>query len=190
MLLPALEYARASTVSDAVELLAAPNARVLAGGQTLVNVLKLRIVAPDRLVDVTRVDELRRIERDGAGLAVGAAVTYQELVESPDVWDAWPVLAETAAIIADQQVRNRGTIGGNVCLNLPTNHFPPVVSAVGARFTIVGPDGERTVDADGFFQTAFTTAVRPGELLTRIDVPARRPGEGDAFAALSVGKES
>src|SRR5918994_2305025 len=100
MLLPALEYARASTVSDAVELLAAPNARVLAGGQTLVNVLKLRIIAPDRLVDVTRVDELRRIERGDTGLSIGAAVTYQELVESPAVWDARPVLAEVGGIIA------------------------------------------------------------------------------------------
>ena len=189
MLLPALEYARASSVSDALELLAAPNARVLAGGQTLVNVLKLRIIAPDRLVDVTRVGELRRIERDDAGLAIGAAVTYQELVESADVWDARPVLAETAGVIADQQVRNRGTIGGNVCLNLPTSHFPPVLTAVGARFEIAGPDGERTVGAADFFETVFTTAVRPGELLTRVAVPARRPGEGDAFAALSVGKE-
>jgi aerobic carbon-monoxide dehydrogenase medium subunit len=189
MLLPALEYARASTVSDAVELLGAPNARVLAGGQTLVNVLKLRIIAPDRLVDVTRVAELRRIVRDDTTLAVGAAVTYQELVESPDVWHARPVLAETASIIADQQVRNRGTIGGNVCLNLPTNHLPPVLDVLGARFTIMGPQGERTVDAADFFETAFTTAVRPGELLTQITVPVRGPGEGDAFAALSVGKE-
>ena len=189
MLLPALEYARASTVSDAVELLAAPNARVLAGGQTLLNVLKLRTIAPDRLVDVTRVEELRRIERHGNGLAIGAAVTYQELVESPDVWAERPVLAETAGIIADQQVRNRGTIGGNVCLNLPTSHFPPVLSAVGARFTIAGPAGERTVAAADFFDTVFTTAVRPGELLTRIAVPRRQAGEGDAFAALSVGKE-
>jgi carbon-monoxide dehydrogenase medium subunit len=189
MLLPALEYARASTVSDAVELLAAPNARVLAGGQTLVNVLKLRIIAPDRLVDVTRIADLRRIERNDAGLEIGAAVTYQELVESPDVWDARAVIAETGGIIADQQVRNRGTIGGNVCLNLPTSHFPPVLSAVGARFTIAGPSGDRTVAAADFFETVFTTAVQPGELLTRITVPARRPGEADAFAALSVGKE-
>jgi carbon-monoxide dehydrogenase medium subunit len=189
MLLPALEYARASTVSDAVELLATPNARVLAGGQTLVNVLKLRIIAPDRLVDVTRVGELRQIVRDDAMLTVGAAVTYQELVESPDVWHARPVLAEAASIIADQQVRNRGTIGGNVCLNLPTNHFPPVMRALDARFSITGPQGERTVDAADFFETVFTTAVREGELLTRISVPARGPGEGDAFAALSLGKE-
>ena len=154
MLLREVEYARAASVEEAVRLLASNDgARALAGGQTLVNVLKLRIVAPDRLVDITRVDELRRIERDDAGLAVGAAVTYQELVESPDVWAARPVLAETAGIIADQQVRNCGTIGGNVCLNLPTNHFPPVLSVVEARFTIAGPDGERTVAAADFFET-------------------------------------
>lgn len=189
MLLREVEYARPSTVADAVELLGSPGARVLAGGQTLVNVLKLRTISPDRLVDVTRIGELRTIRRTDAGLELGAAVTYQDLVESPDVAELRPALARIASIIADQQVRNRGTIGGNVCLNLATSHFPPLLCVVGARFSIAGGDGERTVDADDFFHTVFTTAVGPGELLTRITVPAREPGVGDAFAALPVGKE-
>jgi aerobic carbon-monoxide dehydrogenase medium subunit len=189
MLLPQIEYARAATVADAVDLLAAPNARALAGGQTLVNVMKLRIISPDRVVDVTRIPELREIELGDGELRIGAAVTYDELVESPAVREARPVLADTAAVIADQQVRNRGTIGGNVCLNLSTSHFPPVMRAVGARFTIAGPDGMREVEADDFFRGPFTTAVAAGELLTAIVVPARADGEADAFRALSVGVE-
>jgi aerobic carbon-monoxide dehydrogenase medium subunit len=189
MLLREVEYARPSTVEDAVELLGSPGARVLAGGQTLVNVLKLRTISPDRLVDVTGIGELRAIRRTDAGLELGAAVTYQDLVESPDVAELRPALARVASIIADQQVRNRGTIGGNVCLNLATSHFPPLLCVVGARFAIAGRDGERTVEADDFFHTVFTTAVGPGELLTRITVPVRARGLGDAFAALTVGKE-
>jgi aerobic carbon-monoxide dehydrogenase medium subunit len=189
MLLREVEYARPSTVADAVELLESPGARVLAGGQTLVNVLKLRTISPDRLVDVTGIGELRAIRRTDAGLELGAAVTYQDLVESPDVAELRPALARVASIIADQQVRNRGTIGGNVCLNLATSHFPPLLCVVGARFAIAGRDGERTVEADDFFHTVFTTAVGPGELLTRITVPVRARGLGDAFAALTVGKE-
>jgi aerobic carbon-monoxide dehydrogenase medium subunit len=189
MLLREVEYARPSTVADAVELLGSPGARVLAGGQTLVNVLKLRTISPDRLVDVTGIGELRAIRRTDAGLELGAAVTYQDLVESPDVAELRPALARVASIIADQQVRNRGTIGGNVCLNLATSHFPPLLCVVGARFAIAGRDGERTVEADDFFHTVFTTAVGPGELLTRITVPVRARGLGDAFAALTVGKE-
>jgi carbon-monoxide dehydrogenase medium subunit len=189
MLLPQIEYARAATVAEAVDLLAKPNSRVLAGGQTLVNVMKLRIIAPDRVVDVTRIAELRGVERAGDELRIGAAVTYDELVESAEVREARPVVAETAGVIADQQVRNRGTIGGNVCLNLATSHFPPVLRAIGASFTISGPGGSRVVGADGFFRGPFATAIEPGELLTTISVPARRSGEGDAFRALSVGTE-
>jgi carbon-monoxide dehydrogenase medium subunit len=189
MLLPQIEYARAATVADAVDLLARPNARVLAGGQTLVNVMKLRIISPDLVVDVTRIADLRGIERVDHELRIGAAVTYDELAESPEVEAARPVIAETAGVIADQQVRNRGTIGGNVCLNLATSHFPPVMRALGARFTIAGPAGTRVVDAGDFFHGPFTTTVGPGELLTTITVPARGPGEGDAFRALSVGTE-
>ena len=189
MLLPEIEYARPASIAEALELLAAPEARVLAGGQTLVNVLKLRIIAPRRVVDVSRVAELRQITRTDDGVSIGAAVTYQELVESPDVWHTRPVLAEVAGVIADQQVRNRGTIGGNVCLNLSTSHFPPLMRALDARFTIASAAGERTVDAADFFKTVFTTDVGPGELLTRVHVNAREPDRGDAFAALSVGKE-
>jgi aerobic carbon-monoxide dehydrogenase medium subunit len=192
MLLQEVEYARATSIEDALDLLGEhDDARALAGGQTLVNVLKLRIAGPSRLVDITRVPELRgvRTSADG-GLDIGAATTYAELTEAVDVWAVRPVVAEVAAIIADVQVRNRGTIGGNACLNLPTNHFPPVLVALGAELIVTGRDGERAVPAEQFFESPFTTAVQTGELLTRIRIPALPAGGGDAFVAMAAGRES
>jgi carbon-monoxide dehydrogenase medium subunit len=100
---------------------------------------------------------------------------------------ARPVLAEVAATIADVQIRNRGTVGGNVCVNDPTNHYPPLFAALGATFTIRGTSGERTVSADDFFLGVYLTAVAEGELLMRISVPTRKPGTGDAMAGVTLG---
>jgi aerobic carbon-monoxide dehydrogenase medium subunit len=189
MLLAAVEYARPSTVEDAVRLLSEHDgARPLAGGQTLTNVMKARAAAPDVLVDLNDLEELRQVSRtaDG-GLELGAMVTLSELIRSPDA-DARPILAEVAAQIADVQVRNRGTIGGNICSNDPTNHLPPVVAAVDATMTIRGADGERTVTADEFFLGVYMTAVSPGELLTKVTVPAAG-GARDAFASIPIGRD-
>ena len=189
MLLREVEYARPESVEEAVRLLGAHDgARALAGGQTLVNVMKARAAAPDVLVDLAGLGELRGIARgvDGA-LELGAMVTYSELVRSPEVASARPVLAEVAATIADRQVQNRGTVGGNVCVNDPTNHLPPLFAAMGATFTILGPDGERTVAADEFFVGVYMTAVGEGELLTRVTVPALAPGSGDAMEGITLG---
>jgi aerobic carbon-monoxide dehydrogenase medium subunit len=190
MLLREVEYARPSTVDEAVDLLAAHDgARALAGGQTLVNVMKARAAAPDVLVDLADLDELRTISfsADGSVLELGAMVTSSQLVASSEVEVARPVLAEVAATIADVQVRNRGTIGGNVCVNDPTNHFPPLLSALGASFTIRGAEGDRVVDAEDFFVGVYETAVREGELLTTMSIPTRKPGTGDAMAGLTLG---
>src|SRR3982750_2688414 len=117
MLLGKVEYTRATSVDQALRMLAHHDARPLAGGQTLVNVMKLRVAGPERVVDITRIPELRGVRRlDDGSLEIGAATTYAEITEAVDVWAARPVLAEVAGIIADVQVRNRGTIGGNVCL--------------------------------------------------------------------------
>jgi carbon-monoxide dehydrogenase medium subunit len=114
-------------------------------------------------------------------------VTCSRIVGSSEVEVARPVLAEVAATIADVQVRNRGTIGGNVCVNDPTNHFPPLLAALGATFTIRGAAGEREVGADGFFVGVYETAVQEGELLTKVSVPTRTPGTGDAMSGLTLG---
>jgi carbon-monoxide dehydrogenase medium subunit len=189
VLLREVEYARPQNVVEAVRILAEhPNARALAGGQTLVNVMKARAASPDVLVDLADLEELQGIARtaDG-GLELGAMVTCTELVDSTDVAEARPLLAGVAETIADVQVRNRGTVGGNVCSNDPTNHLPPLMAAMGAQMTIVGPDGERTVPAEEFFVGVYMTAVGPGELLTRIAVPPR--GRGDGFASVTIGKD-
>jgi carbon-monoxide dehydrogenase medium subunit len=187
MLLAAVEYARPGTVDEAIRLLGtSANARPLAGGQTLINVMKTRAAQPDLLVDLADLEELRGVSlRDGA-LEIGAMTTYAQLMASADVSRERPVIARVASEIADVQVRNRGTIGGNVCLSDPTNHFPPLMVAMTAQLTIVGPDGQRTVPAEDFFLGVYMTAVQPGELLTKITLP---PAQGDGFASVTVGRE-
>ena len=190
MLLAEVEYARPASVEDAVRLLAANDgARPLAGGQTLTNVMKARAAAPDVLVDLNDLDELRTISRSGeGGLELGAMVTLSELIRSSEVDGARPILAEVAGQIADVQVRNRGTIGGNICSNDPTNHLPPLVAALDAAMTIRVGDGERTVPSEEFFLGVYMTAVGPGELLTRITVPAAG-GARDGFASIPIGRD-
>ena len=190
MLLAPVEYAKPTTLEDAVYLLSAHDgARALAGGQTLTNVMKARAAAPDVLVDLNGLDELRSVARAGdGGLELGPMVTLSELMRSSEVADSRPILGEVAAQIADVQVRNRGTIGGNICSNDPTNHLPPLVAALGATMTIRGADGERTATADEFFLGVYMTAVGPGELLTKVSIPAAG-GAGDGFASITIGSD-
>jgi aerobic carbon-monoxide dehydrogenase medium subunit len=191
VLLPPLEYQRADSVEHAVELLSADrNARVLAGGQTLLNALKLRIVRPDVLVDVTRIEELHAIERGADGsLAIGAACTYDELATAALVREAHPVVASMTASLVDRQVRARGTIGGNVCLADPTSNFPPLLVALGARLRIRGAE-PREVDAESFFLAPYLTDVAPGELLEAVVLPPLADDEGVGYESLQVGTDS
>jgi aerobic carbon-monoxide dehydrogenase medium subunit len=187
MLLREVEYARPASVGEAVRLLAERDgARALAGGQTLVNVMKARAASPDVLVDLNGLEELKGIELGADGtLEIGAMTTYTEIVESAEA-RARPILGDVCAQIADVQVRNRGTIGGNVCSNDPTNHLPPLMVALGAEMLITGPDGERTVPAEDFFLGVYMTAAGLGDVLTRIRIPA---GRRDGFAAVTIGAE-
>jgi carbon-monoxide dehydrogenase medium subunit len=191
MLLRQVEYARPETVDEAVRLLASrEDARALAGGQSLVNVMKTRVAAPELVVDLNRIKDLREITTGPNGeLVVGAMVTYDELIRSPAVQAARPIFAEVAQTIADVQVRNRGTVGGNLCVNDPTNHLPPLCATTGATMTIQSLESERTVSSDEFFQGVYLTAVTPGEMLTRVTIPARAAGEGDGWASVTLGRE-
>lgn len=193
MLLPELEYVRPDTLADAVAQLAANrNARVLAGGQTLLNALKLRVVQPDVLVDVSRLRELRGIERraeDGA-LVLGAALTYDELAGDPLVRELHPVTAAMTARIVDRQVRARGTLGGNVCLADPTSNFPPLLVALGAALRLRGPAGPREVAAGDFYLAPYMTVLEPGELLEAVVLPVPGDGEGVGYESLQVGTDS
>jgi aerobic carbon-monoxide dehydrogenase medium subunit len=187
MLLREVGYARPSSLAEAIELLRENDgARALAGGQTLINVMKARAGSPDALIDLGGLDELKGIELGSDGtLEIGAMTTYSEIVASSEA-RARPILGEVCAQIADVQVRNRGTIGGNICTNDPTNHLPALLAALGARMTIAGSDGERTVDSSDFFLGVYLTAVGLGEVLTKVTIPA---GRQDGFAAVTLGVE-
>jgi aerobic carbon-monoxide dehydrogenase medium subunit len=138
------------------------------------------------LVDLAGIPELTGIELAADGtLEIGPMTTYSELIASAEA-RARPILGEVCAQIADVQVRNKGTIGGNVCSSDPTNHLPPLLVALGAAFTITGADGERAVPADDFFLGVYMTAAGPGELLTKITVPA---GRSDGFASVPIGAD-
>jgi len=191
MLLREVEYARPESVDEAVQLLSSrEDARALAGGQSLVNVMKTRVATPELVVDLNRIAELREISTDADGsLVIGAMVTYDELIRSDAVRAARPILAEVALTIADVQVRNRGTVGGNLCVNDPTNHLPPLMATTGATMTIRSLAAERTVSSDEFFLGVYMTAVTPGEMLTRVTVPALAAGEGDGWASVTLGRE-
>ena len=123
----------------------------------------------------------------GTTLEIGAMATLTSIIGSSEVEVSRPILAEVAATVADVQVRNRGTLGGNICVNDPTNHFPPLLVALGATMTIRSASGERTVTADDFFVGVFETAVREGDLLTRISIPAAGKGTGDGMSGVTLG---
>jgi carbon-monoxide dehydrogenase medium subunit len=192
MLLEQVAYARPDNVDEALELLASTDgAAALAGGQSLVNVLKHRVASVALLVDISRVEELRTIDTTSDGsLEIGACVTYDELDHSDEVRQAHPLLSYVASHIEDQQIRDRGTIGGNCCLSDPTNNLPPLLVALNATMTIASKDGTRDVRAEDFFKGYFTTAVEEGELLTRIRIPPLADDAGAGYSTVAVGADS
>jgi aerobic carbon-monoxide dehydrogenase medium subunit len=191
MLLETVAYARPGSVAEALQFLAGSDgAAPLAGGQSLVNVLKHRVAQVELLVDISRLDELRQIETSpGGGLEIGACVTYDELDQSEQVRTAAPLLAEVAGHIEDQQIRCRGTIGGNCCLSDPTNNLPPLLVALDSTMVIASSAGERDVPAKDFFHGYFATAVGEGELLRSIRVPPL-DGAGTGYSTVAVGADS
>ncbi|TRW46584.1 FAD binding domain-containing protein [Georgenia yuyongxinii] len=191
MILPPFRYLRPHSVSHATDLLReVPGAAVLAGGQTLINALKLDLVSPTALVDVHALEELRGVERTADGVRIGAATTYAELAKDPVVREVVPSVAEMAAGLVDRQVRNRGTIGGNVSLNDPTNNFPPLLSALGASFEVITADGADTLTAEQFFRGALATAVTGGGLLTAVHVPALPTGTRLVHRHMQLARDS
>jgi carbon-monoxide dehydrogenase medium subunit len=187
MLLRSVEYERPASVDDAIAALrSSENARVLAGGQSLINVLKHRLAAVDLLVDISRLDELRFIEVSPDGAArIGAAVTYDELDRSRDLRAAQPKICQVAARTVDQQVRCRGTIGGNACYNDPASNFPPLLVALGARMHIRSADGERSVAAEDFFHGPFDTEAGQDGILHTIELPPLE-GRGVGYSSILV----
>jgi aerobic carbon-monoxide dehydrogenase medium subunit len=172
-------YHRPSTVDEAVALLG-ESSRPLAGGHSFIPLLKLRLAAPEALVDLGGISGLDGISENG-GLSIGALVTHDSVATSQLVQSTCPVLAETAAQIGDVQVRNRGTIGGSVAHADPSADYPTVLKALGATVTATGAGGERQIAADDLFLGIFTTSLEPGELITSVSVPATASGTGAAY---------
>ena len=167
------DYYRADSVAEAGRLLAAhPGAKLLAGGHSLIPLLKLRLAAPPAVIDVGRIAELRGVAADGDGLRIGALTTHAEIVASDAVRERAAALAEAAGQIGDPAVRNRGTIGGNLAHADPASDLPTALAALGATLTVAGPDGERTVGVADFITGVMTTSLREHDVLTSIQVPA------------------
>jgi aerobic carbon-monoxide dehydrogenase medium subunit len=177
------QYYRATTLAEAHQLLKAhPDAKLLAGGHSLIPLMKLRLAQPDAVVDIGRISELKGItvRKDGL-LQIGALTTHAELAASADVRRDAPALAEAAGLVGDPTVRNRGTIGGNVAHADPASDLPTVLLISGARFVTAGPGGERTIGGDDFFKGLMTTALRDDEVLTAVLVEPIKRGEGGAY---------
>lgn len=177
------DYYRAGSVAEAAELLAKhADAKVLAGGHSLIPVLKLRLAAPSALVDIGRLDDLRGISTDGPTIRIGALTTHAQLAASDVLQERAAALAEAAGMIGDPAVRNRATIGGNVAHADPASDLPQVLCCLRAELVIAGASGERRVAADDFFEGLMTTALGEAEILTAVEIPGSAAGEGSAYA--------
>lgn len=178
------EYHRPASVADALALLAqlGDDAKLLAGGHSLLPMMKMRFAEPTHLIDINRIDELRGIREEKKAVHIGAMTTENELIASDLLWQRVPLIPEAAKLIADPQVRNRGTIGGDIAHGDPGNDHPAVMLACEASFVVVGPQGERVVPADGFFLGTYWTGLEEGELLReiRVPIPGKRSGYGYA----------
>ncbi len=187
MIPAAFEYDRPSTVAEAVDILARNpgTAKVLAGGQSLLGLMRLRLARPERLVDIAGLTELRGIRAlpDG-GLAIGALVTYRDVLDSALATSRVPLLAMAIADIGDVQVRNRGTVAGSIAHADPASDMPAVVLALEAGIVVRSGSGERVVQATSFFEGAFVTDLAEDELLTEIRIPAQPAGVGMAYRRL------
>ena len=179
------DYYRAGSVAEAGRLLAQhPGAKLLAGGHSLIPLLKLRLAAPPAVIDIGRVAELRDIALEGGGLRIGALATHTEIARSDAVREHASALAEAAGQIGDPAVRNRGTIGGNVAHADPASDLPAVLVALGATLGVAAEGGERSIDAGDFFTGVMMTSLGEDELLTSVRIPSAA-GRGTAYVKFS-----
>lgn len=179
-----IDYYRATSLNDAIRALEKnKGAKLLAGGHSLIPAMKLRVANPPMLVDIGRIKSLNGIKMTRKEVKIGALTTHATVAASAELKEACPILAEAAALIADPQVRNRGTIGGSLANADPASDYPTLITALDATLTATGPKGERQIEARKFFKDLFTTALKRDEILTSITVPAygNMPGMGGAY---------
>src|SRR5262245_27404891 len=183
MIPPPFDYHSPRTLPEAVALLGklGEEAKVLSGGQSLLPLLKLRLEQPAHLVDIGRIPGLDYIKEEGGFLKIGGLVREAALEASPIVRSKYPILADTAAVIADPIVRNLATVCGNLAHGDPANDHPATMLALGAAVVATGPKGQRTIPIGQFFTGIFTTALAPDEILTEIQIPAPAAGSGGAY---------
>lgn len=180
------DYHAPSTLDDALSLLGDDgDAKILAGGHSLIPMMKQRLAEPGALIDLGKVDGLSYVTESGGGIAIGAMTTYYEIINSDAVQANAPALAEAADMVADPQVRNMGTIGGSLAHSDPAADLPAVMLALGAEIVASSSGGSRTISADGFFVDLFTTALEPNEILTEIRIPSQGANSGAAYAKMA-----
>lgn len=183
---PNFEYYAPTSVEEAIGLLEQRpgEAKVLAGGQSLIAMMKLRLVQPIALIDINRIPQLAYVREDDQFLRIGATTRTGDLAESDLIRSRYPILADAGAEIADPLVRNRGTVGGNIAHGDPGNDLPACMLALGAEYELRGPQGARTVAARKFYQDTFVTSLGPADLLTEIRVPRPGSGTGNAYSKM------
>ena len=179
-------YHRPASVKEAVSLLGSlgEDARAIAGGHSLIPMMKLRLASPAHLIDLAGVADLKGIREDGRDVVIGAMTTQHEVIESELLGKKIPILRETSFVIADPQVRYVGTLGGNVANGDPGNDMPAVMMCLNASYDAAGKSGERRIAARDFYQGAYFTALEPGEIVTAIRIPAPAAGHGYAYEKL------
>lgn len=179
-------YHRPSSIKEAVTLLGSlgDDVRTIAGGHSLIPMMKLRLASPAHLIDLAGIADLKGIREDGEDVIIGAMTTQHEVIASDFLAKKIPILSETSIVIADPQVRYVGTIGGNVANGDPGNDMPAVMMCLNATYHAVGESGERRISAREFYQGAYVTALKPGEIVTAIRVPVPAVGHGYAYEKL------
>ncbi len=189
MLLATVDYYRPDTLDEAIEALNSnQGARPLAGGQSLISILKLRATTVDLLVDISRLEELRAIDlSDDGSISIGAGVTYDEMATSSTLQGSHPRISQVAAHTVDAQVRNRGTFGGNLCHNDPINNFPPIAVVLDAVMHVKSQGASRDIPATEFFTGYFTNALEPGEILTSVTLPSL-DGRQMGYQEIAIGE--
>jgi carbon-monoxide dehydrogenase medium subunit len=189
------EYQQAESVPEALDALSNnPEAELIAGGHSLLPTMKSGLADPEMLVDIGEIDDLHGIEHRDGSTRIGAMASYADVADDDTLREEATIFAETAGEIGDVQVRNRGTVGGNIAHADPASDLPGAVLAADATMTVQGPDGERTVGADDFFQGMFATAVGENEILTAVEVPhegttgayAKKPNPASGYALVGV----
>jgi aerobic carbon-monoxide dehydrogenase medium subunit len=179
------EYTAPASLQDALDLIADGSAKVLAGGMSLIPLMKLRLAAPEHVIDISRIPGLNYIREEGGAIRVGALTTHYEVESSPLLRGKCPLLAETASNIGDVQVRNMGTIGGSIAHADPAADYPAALYALEARIRLVSAKTDRTLSIDDFLVDTMTTAIEPGELVLELILPVEGPGAGVSYQKMA-----